>query len=178
MAGPVLFVSHCLLNPYVKTEPRSPDAELQKALNNWALSRAVGLVQMPCPEFLWGGPLRWGVTKEQLCHSGAPAIWRRVIDRFFAPWESFVRCGGRIVGLAGVKGSPSCGAGTTCCGYRGGEIGALKQRPQEAFACPGMGLWVESCLFWWERRGKRLPAVEMDERLGAGAVAALDVLKI
>lgn len=176
MNGRVLFISHCLLNPYVKTDPRGPDGALQRALNDWALARAVGLVQMPCPELLWGGPLRWGVTKEQLRHSAAPVLWQRVIDEFFTPWEEFVRCGGRVLGVVGVKGSPSCGAGTTCRGYRGGEIGSLERCPQRAFSCRGTGLWIELCLRRWKRRSGGLTAVELDERLGAASVAVLDCL--
>jgi hypothetical protein len=103
------------------------------------LDDGLGIVQMPCPEQLaWGGVLRrrllWffgaeGTLQYRLRRVSLPvSLWytrrfykkigRQVADQV-ADYQS---SGFTVVGIVGVEGSPSCGAGQTLDVTRGLEL--------------------------------------------------------
>ena len=125
----VVFVAHCLLDENARY--------LGGAFHSGAvpelielLQRGVGVVQMPCPEQrAWGGLLKpwmlraYGLRDSRLYPVRGP-LFRAFVayTRLRYLWlarrtardiEDFRRAGVRVLGVVGVGGSPTCGAGTT-----------------------------------------------------------------
>jgi len=72
----VVFISHCLLNQNSKVFGLSTK-ETIKAANkviNLLLKKNIGIVQMPCPEFIYLGLLRPPQTKDQYDSAGFSRI--------------------------------------------------------------------------------------------------------
>jgi len=121
----VIFVSHCLLNENTRylggATRKGPINEIIDELRK----RGIGIVQMKCPEQkAWGGVLK----KEMLRAYGAkeiPAFFRKLYIKNFIKktkhiYQSmakeiieeisdYIKSGFEVVGIIGVKGSPSCG---------------------------------------------------------------------
>lgn len=126
----ILVVSHCLLNTAAKVKRfKEQEAAEEEALRREFLAKAVEsgvqLLQLPCPEFVMYGPVRWGHTCEQFdnvfyrerCRGLlAPVISQ--LKEYLAHPEEF-----QVLGILGIDGSPSCGVRYTCRGQWGGEFG-------------------------------------------------------
>lgn len=121
----VIFVSHCLLNENTRylggATRKGAIFELIEELKK----KDVGIVQMKCPEQkAWGGVLK----KEMLRAYGAkdiPAFLRKIyLNSFISRTKKiysriafdvagdisdYIQSGYEVVGIIGVKGSPSCG---------------------------------------------------------------------
>lgn len=123
----ILFVGHCILNTcakvvlYNEVEIAAEEALRRRFLSE-AVSRGVQLIQMPCPEFTLYGAKRWGHVSDQFDNvffrRHARAILTPVLDQL----EEYLSCPDRyrVLGFAGIDGSPSCGVKYTCKGPRWG----------------------------------------------------------
>ncbi|MCL7412830.1 MAG: hypothetical protein M8353_04330 [ANME-2 cluster archaeon] len=118
-------IAHCLLNPSVRLKglkpPERPD-----------LSDTI--IQLPCPEFIFLGPKRWEMTKEQL---DIPK-YRRFCRQVFQPTADTIEMlyhSGHPITLVGIPGSPSCGALTTSTGMEGGR---LREAEHTHIQCSGI----------------------------------------
>ena len=63
----ILIVSHCLLNTASKVERFKEESvrseeQLRREVLREAVDSGVQLLQLPCPEFVMYGSLRWGHT--------------------------------------------------------------------------------------------------------------------
>ena len=128
----IFLVSHCILNIGSVVQGGDPQTELKRCFLKKALECGVQLIQVPCPEFLLYGHLRWGHTKEQFltpafvqkCRQISRDIrdeiseYRRFPDRF------------EMMGFVGIEGSPTCGVHKTCFGFKGGEISSSMPIPE------------------------------------------------
>ncbi|MEC5320333.1 hypothetical protein VSX61_15545 [Brenneria populi subsp. brevivirga] len=124
----IVIVSHCILNVNAKVLgiAKTPGAlDIVKDM----LDDGVGIIQLPCPEMLFSGCKRWGMTKEQydtpIFRRHCRAILRPIVDQVI----DYTASGYRIIGIIGMDGSPSCGIDTTSVGYTGGSFrcGAVSQ---------------------------------------------------
>jgi predicted secreted protein len=169
-SGRVVFVSHCLLNQNTRYlgGAACPGA-VRHALDPY-LDAGVGIVQMPCPEQrTWGGVLKrrflW-----MLDHPQIGRAWRLLtaVVRPYLRWRyrriaravardvaDYTSSGFDVLGLLGVAGSPSCGAGTTMdlatalrrlgsCPHRAVSAEWLNSEIVAPATCPGDGLFIET----------------------------------
>jgi hypothetical protein len=97
--------------------------------------------------------------------------YRRLPRSAAADISDYVRSGFDVVGVVGVAGSPSCGAGTTLdlgaalhalasCPYRRVTTQWLNQRVVTAAARPGLGLFIEALTRHLARRGIVVPTTQ------------------
>ena len=185
----VVFVSHCLLNENARylggAFHRGAVPEMLELLGT-----GVGVVQMPCPEQrAWGGLLKrrmlraYGLRDSPLYRFRGllfhlfvwhtRAIYGRLAARVARDIEDSSRAGVKVLGVIGVGGSPSCGAGTTL---------DLRRSFETVAACPlalidrttvnehavvgcrtaGEGLFIRALQHRLARRGLDIPFMEYD----------------
>ncbi|MFA0887985.1 MAG: CD3072 family TudS-related putative desulfidase [Synergistales bacterium] len=154
----IVVLCHCLLNAsaIVEGEAAYPGV-LEKLLVPLA-REGTGIIQLPCPECSFLGLKRWGMTSEQY---DTPTFRRHcasILETALDQTEDALANGVDILGIVGVKGSPSCGVLTTCFGFRGGVSGC----GQAARRSEGEGIFIRTLR---EELGKRrlfLPMTEVE----------------
>ncbi len=105
----IIFLAHCLLNQNSVVmglaRRRGPVEELLQAV----IGEGIGIVQLPCPETCYYGLRRfWGV-REQFDNPGFRNYCRRLASEIENLVREYIRNGYDIIGIIGIKGSPSCG---------------------------------------------------------------------
>ncbi|WRS28851.1 hypothetical protein U6B65_06920 [Oscillospiraceae bacterium MB08-C2-2] len=119
----IIFVSHCILNTASKVELyNQEEIESEEALRllfvKKALDKGIQFVQLPCPEFLMYGAIRWGHVSDQfdnpffrqrVCESLQSFLYQ--LQEYLAHPDKFC-----VLGIVGIDGSPSCGVKYTCTG--------------------------------------------------------------
>ncbi|MGI6075627.1 MAG: CD3072 family TudS-related putative desulfidase [Pyramidobacter sp.] len=161
----ILAVSHCLLNRAAKVR-RFDEAEsraeerLRLKTVRLALRRGVQLLQLPCPEFLMYGSLRWGHVYEQFDNPFFRARCREMLEPVCDQlWCYASDPEVRLLGVLGVDGSPSCGVKYTCRGAWGGELCGRDLAPalSSVRLAAGRGVFMEEFCNLLDRRGLTLP---------------------
>ena len=105
----ILFISHCILNLGSLVKRGEDQSFLKKRFLQLVFQNQIQLIQLPCPEFLLYGHLRWGHTKEQFltpafirqCEQIAHEALSQVMEYRRFP-EKF-----KILGFVGIDGSPT-----------------------------------------------------------------------
>ena len=120
----VVVVAHCILNANAKYPGGAKYAGANLGVVEPYLRDGVGIVQLPCPESALLGMSRWAMTRNQLDTAAYRRHCAEVLRATVDTLEEFARAGYTIEGVAGVKGSPSCGVTDTTEGYPGGRIGS------------------------------------------------------
>ena len=142
----ILVAAHCLLNPLTRVRGLQPIPY-----------RVEGpTVQLPCPEFLYLGPERWAVTRNQLDLPKFRRFCRMLITHYADLLEMLAHRGVRLR-IIGIAGSPSCGVYTTSCGYEGGLVGEAQHE-----RVPGRGVFMEELMAELVRRGVEFTPMEDD----------------
>jgi predicted secreted protein len=170
----ILVACHCLLNANAKVFPlaRYPGAFLP-ALRPF-LEDGTGIVQLPCPETVYLGMARFGMTREQYDHPRFRAACREMLGPQVDQLSAFVAAGYAVTAVVGMDGSPSCGVFRTCLGYRGGEPGAPESDLPGQIAAgriaPGTGVFMEELRAMLADRGLHVPFAAVDEANPEGLV--------
>lgn len=120
-SGKVILVAHCLLNQNSIVPGLARYGAIVKKLIDLLIKYNLGVIQLPCPEMLHCGLLRWWMTREQYDNPGFRSLCRRLSKQILDYVVEYTRSGVRVIGLIGIAGSPSCGVYTTSAGWRGGE---------------------------------------------------------
>ncbi len=155
----IAFISHCLLNNLSKVEAFE---NKNKVLIKYLLDHDVELIQMPCPEFTLYGGRRFGQVKEQYDTPFFRKHCSMLIEPLIQQMEEYKRNGHHILGVFGIKGSPSCGYIHTVSGPK--WSGEIKDNTTELLKdvklIEGSGVFMEELL-------KKLPddilIIEVDE---------------
>ena len=136
----LVVVAHCLLNPGVRV----------KGLAGKKLDIKENVIQLPCPESIYFGKLRWEVTKEQL----EIPMYRRFCRELFQPIADILEQNkDSDITFIGVSKSPSCAAKITTVGYKGGMIKKAHAKHEHI---DGMGVFFEEIEKELEKRGIRV----------------------
>jgi len=141
----LIFVAHCLLNANSKVKDLASYPGAKTSVILPYLERGYGIIQLPCPETLYGGLNRWGMTYEQYDH----ATFRRFCIELLRPYVEQMRAyidGGCVIDkIIGIAGSPNCGIFHTCRGYAGGGITpeAAKRQQESLSIESGSGVFME-----------------------------------
>lgn len=162
----ILIVSHCFLNTAAKVKRFKEQAvaeeeDLRRELLKLAADRGIQLIQLPCPEFVMYGPVRWGHTCEQFdntfyrnrCRELLAPVMLEIKEYLSHP-EEF-----RILGVLGIDGSPSCGVKYTCRGEWGGEFSGRDIAPviRTVHLEEGRGVFMEVLDEMLRENGVELP---------------------
>lgn len=122
----VIIVSHCILNQNSVVFPYEREMKTFKKFIGDTLEENIGIIQLPCPEMNLYGLKRWGHVKDQFEHSGFINPCNQELEKFIDTIKDYKKNGYEIVGIYGIKGSPSCGVSLTCRADWCGEAGNYK----------------------------------------------------
>lgn len=122
----VMFVSHCLLNENTRYLGGAMKPAGVNEIIDELQRKDIGIVQMPCPEQrAWGGVLKRKMLRGYDLNHSLLKWFRKPYMSYFV-WmtkrlysglthdianqiEDYTKSGFEVVGIIGVKGSPSCG---------------------------------------------------------------------
>ncbi|ANK61970.1 CD3072 family TudS-related putative desulfidase [Loigolactobacillus backii] len=104
----IAVVSHCVLNQNVVVHG------LERAVGAFPFVKdipgKIGLVQLPCPEFLLLGPDRPSMTyKDYLEINNYQQKCTQLLAPTILELKGYQKAGVRIIGLIGIAQSPNCG---------------------------------------------------------------------
>ncbi len=157
----VYLLTHCLLNDLAKTQAFPNENHRLPAL---LLEKGQAILQLPCPEFTFGGGKRWGMVKEQYDTPFYRRHCRQILTPVADQVEEYLRCGIPVHGIIGVKGSPSCGAFHTASApsYVGEDFQPVAKGEGSSLVL-GSGVFLEVLEEMLQERGLTLPFLEADE---------------
>jgi len=103
----IVFLAHCFLNMNTRFPEGADFAGANIPLVELLLQSEVGIVQMPCPEFLCLGleKTNWGVGSAAAIRDS----FRRVAETVADQVEAYLGLGYEVLGIIGMNPSPSCG---------------------------------------------------------------------
>jgi predicted secreted protein len=142
----ILVVCHCLLNANAKVYPLASCEGVYRQVVAKSIDQGVGLLQLPCPETVYLGLNRWGMTREQYDHPTFRECCRQMLLPSIAQITGFANAGYQILGVIGMDGSPNCGVNRTCYGFYGGEIsaeGVIEAQRERLEFRSGKGVFME-----------------------------------
>ena len=109
----IIFLSHCCLNQNSKVRGIARYPGAMKPLIELLLAHGVGMYQMPCPEMMYLGNMRWGQVKDQYNNPMFRKHCKRLATDVIDQVENYRQCGYRILGFIMMDGSPVCGLNRT-----------------------------------------------------------------
>lgn len=121
----IVLVSHCILNQNSVVHPCAQNMNDFKKLLVKIIGKNIGIIQLPCPELSLYGIKRWGHVKDQFNTPHFRKQSKKLIENIIENIIDYKNNGYEILGVVGVKGSPSCGVTKTCRGDWYGEVGGL-----------------------------------------------------
>jgi predicted secreted protein len=142
----ILIVCHCLLNSNAKVYPLANCGGVYSQVVGKSIEKGIGLLQLPCPETVYLGINRWGMTREQYDNPTFRDCCRQILIPSIAQIQGFASAGYQIIGVIGMDGSPNCGVNRTCHGFSGGEIsteGIVEAQRNCLEFRPGRGVFME-----------------------------------
>jgi len=147
----IVFLAHCFLNMNTRFPEGADFAGANIPLIELLLQSEVGIVQMPCPEFLCLGLEKTGWA------AGTPAeirgAFRRVAETVADQVEAYLGHGYEILGIIGMNPSPSCGVEAS----KG--KGTMLGLDRDTSECAEPGVFVEELTALLNERGLPLPPV-------------------
>ncbi|MCG8540849.1 MAG: hypothetical protein MJA82_13055 [Clostridia bacterium] len=105
----IILLSHCILNQnsVVKLLARAKGAYnmvIEKIIRS-----NIGIIQLPCPEFLFLGENRLPKTKEEYDNRDYRILCENLIRNIQKQIIEYMKNGYKIIGIIGIEESPSCG---------------------------------------------------------------------
>lgn len=111
-SGRIMFLSHCLLNQNACVRGIASQPAAIRELIELLLDNDVSIYQMPCPEMLYYGSMRWGQVKKQYSSPMFLKHCRKLADQILDQVEDYIRTGHEVIGFIMRDGSPTCGLNT------------------------------------------------------------------
>ncbi|PLX88026.1 MAG: hypothetical protein C0618_05310 [Desulfuromonas sp.] len=162
----ILIVCHCLLNANAKVYPLASCGGVYTQAVGDSVAEGVGLLQLPCPETVYLGINRWGMTREQYDTPHFRESCREMLKPSIAQIKSFANAGYQLIGIIGMDGSPNCGVSRTCMGYSGGEInveGIVEAQRENLLFSSGKGVFIEVLSTMLDEEQIDIPFTAIDE---------------
>jgi predicted secreted protein len=100
MAGKVVFVPHCILNPAV----RDGSTQVKEVIKLFAES-GIGIVQLPCPEIEYNGKLVKGIR----CNKKYREYCKKISMKVLRDVKNYIKADYKVLGILGVEFSNTCG---------------------------------------------------------------------
>jgi predicted secreted protein len=179
-AGKLMFVSHCILNQNAKVRGIAMFPAAVKPVVDLLLANDVGIYQMPCPEMLYLGAMRWGHVRDQYDSPMFRRQLQALVEQLVDQAEDYFRNGYRVLGFVMVDGSPVCGLTKTPQPTLPGQMwgGMVRYTPSQQFVA-GQGVFCRLLQAEAGRRGlSELAFVSIPEVPDAGSLQeALDAIR-
>ena len=104
----IIVVSHCVLNQNAVVHGLER-AKGAFPLVEEILKRGIGIIQLPCPEFLYLGSNRPSMNKAEYEKTeGYAEHCRKTLEPVFWQLEEYQKNGYSYIGVLGIQESPSC----------------------------------------------------------------------
>ncbi len=150
----IILVAHCLLNQNSIVDGLARKPAMIKELIDLLYEKDISVIQLPCPELLHSGLRRWWQVREQYDNPGFKRLSKALIEFIIDYLLEYKRNNYELIGVIGVKGSPSCGVHYTSSNEN--WLGA-PMKARESRHVKGRGVFMELLLREIERRGISLP---------------------
>ena len=141
----VVFLAHCFLNINIRFPQGCAFSGANVPLINTLLERDLGIIQMPCPEFLC-----MGLEKElfgEIPESELRDCFRNIAIGVVNQIEAYQKLGYEIAGIIGMNPSPSCGVEVS----RG--KGTMMGLDRDTSEKNESGVFIEELMMLAEQRG-------------------------
>lgn len=168
----IAFVSHCVLNQNAKVRGIATHPAAIRPIVDLLLANDVGIYQMPCPEMLYLGAMRWGSVKDQY---NAPMFRRhvqRIAEQIADQAEDYVRNGYQVLTFVMIDGSPVCGLRKTPQPETKDQAwGGMHRYLPASRLAPEPGVFCETLRAEIAKRGlERIPFVSIPEVPDVGSL--------
>lgn len=117
----VIFLSHCLLNPNTVYMGGVKGREQNLKFVKLLFENDIGIVQMPCPELGFRGLIRAPATKKIYDTKKFRAIAKSLAKNIANLIDLYVKNDFKVLGVVGIRESPSCGISKTLLDRKNGE---------------------------------------------------------
>lgn len=131
----VLLVCHCVLNANSRIEGLARYEGVHPIVAELR-ERGYGLVQLPCPEFVFDGLQRPPRALEDYDTPEYRSLCLRLAEDIERDVSAYERDGVHVEAVVGVEGSPSCGVSITNTARGAERTGAVSVR------APGAGVFI------------------------------------
>lgn len=168
----IVFVSHCVLNQNAKVRGIATFPGVIQPLLEVIVRSGAGIYQMPCPEMLYMGAMRWGHVKDQYDSPMFRRHCRSIADTVLDAAEDYRRSGYRICGFVMIDGSPVCGLKKVPQPRQDGQMwgGMVWQLPEQQIV-QGVGVFCNQLLIGVGDRGmNEIPFHSIPEGAEAGSL--------
>lgn len=147
----IVFIAHCFLNINTRFPEGSAFEGANIPLIELLLQDGIGIVQMPCPEFLCLGleKDKFGEVDESILRKCFRRLAEEVVDQI----EQYLDFGYEIVGIIGMNPSPSCGVEISL------GKGRMLGRDKDSSEKKGSGVFVEELRDVARVRGLEMPSI-------------------
>ncbi len=106
----VILVPNCVLNQNARAEGAAEHPAALDLLIKALMERHIGIIQMPCPEFLILGLKRGSENiRTRMMKASARTRCRLLAKDLVDQIEQYRACGTSVLGILGKNGSPTCG---------------------------------------------------------------------
>lgn len=141
----VVLISHCILNQNSVVKPYGKDSKDFKDLLVKLIEKNIGIIQLPCPEISIYGLKRWGHVKNQFETPHFKKQSKLMLENTLENIIEYKNNKYDILGVIGIKRSPSCGITSTCRGDWYGSVGSkdTKKRLDSLREVNEMGVFME-----------------------------------
>ncbi len=157
----VVFLAHCAINQNARHENCADFPAQMDELADWLQAQQIGIVQLPCPEFMVLGLGRdrdeppVDTIREALSVPEGRRRLARLTEPVIFMLQEYRWQGIQVLGILGKNGSPSCGVETTS---KEGKFG------------PGEGVFFEVLRQELARRGIEVPIKGIDDHRQAETI--------
>ena len=138
----IIVVSHCILNQNSRVLGIAYYPGMINEIVDILRKYEIGIVQMPCPELIYTGLLRWSRTKEQYDIPSFRRHCREIASIIVDQIQNYLKKDFKVIAILGIDGSPTCGVEETSIGYIGGYLPDLTPS-QEAKFIKAPGILIE-----------------------------------
>jgi predicted secreted protein len=175
----VIFLSHCCLNQNAKVRGIAAYPGAIQPLVELLLEQGVGMFQMPCPEMMYLGNMRWGQVKDQYNNPMFRRHCQRLAEGVVDMAENYLQCGYQVLGFVMMDGSPVCGLNRTPRPKTDALWGGMSWYVPESEYLPGKGNYCEVLQEELRKRGlDHLPFVASPEFDEVGSMeSSLDSIR-
>lgn len=107
----IIILSHCILNQNSVVKPLARAKGAYNDVVKLILDYDIGILQLPCPEFLFEGATRPPMTKKQYNTTEYRTFCNSLLQPILVQIKEYQSNSYSVIGLIGIEESPTCGIG-------------------------------------------------------------------
>jgi len=139
--GKIVVVAHCVLNQNSRVQGLAKFRGVITPIVETLIKNEVGIIQMPCPEFLYMGCKRRAQTKEQYDTVMYRKFCRKIAENIAEQIQEYAKNNMKTLAILGIEGSPTCAVKETTKGYK--EVEYAENKKQKTKKVKEKGILIE-----------------------------------